>query len=69
MQNAMKSGGLTGGPSNPNIKQTPSKAAAKTLTSLDQLVNAGIIKSIPEAPAGKKYVLDTKTQTVKLENK
>ena len=42
---------------------------ASTVTSLDQLVTAGIIKSIPEPPAGQKYVLDVKTQKVRLENK
>ncbi len=40
-----------------------------TLTSLDQLVKAGILKAIPEAPAGKKFVLDVTTQKVKLEPK
>lgn len=40
-----------------------------SLTSLDQLVKAGIIKAIPEAPAGKKFVLDVPTQKVKLEPK
>jgi len=39
------------------------------LTSLEQLVTEGLIKKIPDAPAGKKYVLDVKTQKVRLENK
>ena len=40
-----------------------------TLTSLDQLVKAGLLKSVPEAPEGKKYVIDAKTQEVRLEKK
>ena len=36
------------------------------LTSLDQLVKAGVLKAIPAAPAGKKFVLDLTTQKVKL---
>ncbi len=52
-----------------NAKKTPAGAGNKGLTSLDQLVTAGFLKSIPEAPAGKKFVLDPKTQEVRLENK
>ena len=44
-------------------------ASSVGLTSLDQLVTAGLLKSIPEAPAGKKYVLDVKTQQVGLADK
>lgn len=44
-------------------------ASIGKVTSLDQLVTANMIKSIPAAPAGKKFVLDVATQTVKLENK
>ena len=40
--------------------------ASTSLTSLDQLVKAGVLKAIPEAPAGKKFVLDVATQKVKL---
>ena len=44
-------------------------ASSGKVTSLDQLVSGNMIKSIPAAPAGKKFVLDVATQTVKLENK
>ncbi len=46
-----------------------STAAMMSLKSLDQLVTAGILQRLPEAPAGKKFVLDPKTQQVRLENK
>ena len=52
-----------------NARKKPAGASSVGLTSLDQLVTAGLLKSIPEAPAGKKYVLDVKTQEVRLENK
>lgn len=50
----------------------PSKqksASSGGVTSLDQLVTSGILKSIPAPPEGKKYVLDVKAQKVRLENK
>ena len=51
-----------------NARKKPAGASSVGLTSLDQLVAAGLLKSIPEAPAGTKYVLDVKTQEVRLEN-
>ena len=38
------------------------------LTSLDQLVQYKVIRAIPAAPSGKKYVYDTKEYNVKLVN-
>ena len=49
--------------------QNKKAAGAASVTSLDQLVTAGLLKSIPEPPEGKKYVLDVKAQKVHLENK
>ncbi len=49
--------------------QNKKAAGAAGVTSLDQLVTAGLLKSIPEPPAGKKYVLDVKAQKVRLEDK
>ena len=71
----MKGSGMGAGMgtmSNPfaNKGTQPAKpSGGANLTSLDQLVKSGAIKSIPEAPAGKKYVFDVKTQKVRLENK
>jgi hypothetical protein len=45
------------------------KSASGNLTSLDQLVSSGILKALPVAPEGKKFVLDVKEQKVRLENK
>jgi len=45
------------------------QTAAVELTSLEQLVTAGLLPKIPPAPEGKKYVLDVKAQVVRLENK
>ncbi len=57
----------TSGKSIEQLKKMGKPAAAAPLTSLDQLVKAGLLKSIPEPPAGKKYVIDAKTQEVRLE--
>lgn len=47
-----------------------SGAAAPLITSLEDLVKAGFLKSVPVPPAGKKYVVDTKYPfQVHLENK
>lgn len=43
-------------------------AAASIITSLDGLVKAGLIKSVPVPPAGKKYIVDVKQCEVRLVN-
>ena len=70
-QTAMQSGMKMNDPkaAQKQYQANKAKAAAKALTSLDQLVAEGVVKSLPEAPAGKKFVLDTKTQVVSLQNK
>lgn len=40
----------------------------KDPATLDDLVKAGFIKRLPQAPPGKKYVLDTKKSAVQLVN-
>jgi len=47
---------------------TRNGATAPAVTSLDALVKAGLIKSVPAPPAGKKYVIDPATVSVRLEN-
>ncbi len=63
MMNQMMAQGKGGKPSGTG------SGASSTLKSLDQLVTDGILKKIPDAPAGKKFVLDPKTQQVRMENK
>jgi len=48
---------------------TRNGATAPAVTSLDALVKAGILKSVPAAPPGKKYVIDAATVEVRLVNK
>ena len=69
-----KSGAMAGGAGAKDqylakFKKGPSAGSVVGVTSLDQLVTAKVLKSIPEPPAGKKYVLDTQKQEVRLENK
>ena len=52
-----------------NANKAKSATTTAGLTSLDDLVKAGLLKSIPQAPAGKKYVFDVKTQEAKLADK
>ena len=50
------------------FQENQKKADAKKLKSLDELVTAGLIKKLPDAPPGKKFVFDAKTQTVIVAN-
>ena len=52
-----------------NANKAKSATTTAGLTSLDDLVKAGLLKSIPQAPAGKKYVFDVKTQEARLADK
>lgn len=42
------------------------RAANAPVTDLSELVRAGLIKALPTPPAGKKYVIDPKTQRAAL---
>ena len=50
-------------------RPTSGSGSAGGLKSLDQLVTEGLLKKIPDAPEGKKFMLDPKTGKVTLENK
>ena len=52
-----------------NANKKQAGAASTTLTSLDDLVKSGLMKSLPAPPEGKKFLLDVQKQEVTLVNK
>lgn len=50
----------------PNAGDIDASSAGGKLTDISDLVKSGIIKSIPQAPPGKKFVLDKKTNKIVL---
>ncbi len=68
-KNTGQIGLMSSGKSIEQLKRMPKPSSGAPITSLDQLVKAGLLTKIPEPPVGKKYVIDATTQEVRLENK